>query len=261
MLLGVLGGCSDYTNLSADDFEALLGEDSAFLLDVRRPDEFDEGHIAGAANADFLGPDFLEQVEKLCPKDKPLAIYCRSGRRSANAAAALVKAGYKVNNLIGGIQAWQDAGKSVETDPDLQYAGTLLPAGTEAPEFTLTDVDGNIHHMSDYLGKTVLLTFWASWCPDCRAELPFLRELYGSVDRSKVEFVSISFDKTLRALHEFSAENPLPGVQLFDPAGKKDSAVAGAYGIKWIPSLYVIGPDGKVMRSTVVAQRAAALLK
>jgi hypothetical protein len=56
------------------------------------------------------------------------------------------------------------------------------------------------------------------------------------------------------------AENDLPGVQLFDPAGKKDSKVAEAFGVKWIPSLYLIDADGKVVVSTVMAWKIAAAL-
>jgi hypothetical protein len=53
----------------------------------------------------------------------------------------------------------------------------------------------------------------------------------------------------------------LGGVQLFDPAGKADSAIGAAYGVKWIPSLYVISPDGQVVLRTVLAAKAAAVLQ
>lgn len=150
--------------------------------------------------------------------------------------------------------------EAAEEGPDVQYGADLLALGTEAPDFTLADIDGVSHRLSDFRGKKVLLVFWASWCPDCRAELPLLREMRAAADPGQVAFVSVSFDRTLDALKEFSQENPLPGLQLFDPAGKKESAVAEAYGVKWIPSLYVIGPDGKILLATVVAEKASALL-
>ena len=76
----------------------------------------------------------------------------------------------------------------------------------------------------------------------------------------KVAFVSVSFDRTLEALQNFVNENYLPGVQLFDPAGKKDSKVAADYGVKWIPSLYLIDETGKVQLGTVMINKIADAL-
>lgn len=116
MLLAALTGCREANNLNPDAFEALLGQGEVFLLDVRTPDEYAEGHLPGAANADWQAADFLDQAEKLCPKDRPVGVYCRSGKRSAAAAKTLVKAGYTVHNLLGGILGWKKAGKTVVTD-------------------------------------------------------------------------------------------------------------------------------------------------
>ncbi len=147
-----------------------------------------------------------------------------------------------------------------EEDLDAQYATELLAEGTEAPSFTLPDLEGNPVSLSDFRGKTVVLVFWASWCPDCRAEVPQLKDMYNAADHSSVEFVSISFDREFETLVNFAAENELPGVQLFDAAGKKDSAVSADFHVKWIPSLYVIDPEGKVVLGTVMASKVAALL-
>ena len=57
------------------------------------------------------------------------------------------------------------------------------------------------------------------------------------------------------------SENYLGGVQLFDPAGKKESAIGAAYHIKWIPSLYLIDTDGKVLLGTVVAEKVAKAIE
>ena len=259
--LGVFAGCVNYTGQTPDEFEALLKDGGAVLIDVRRAAEYNESHLPVAVNVDVLGSDFLESVESMYPKDRPLAVYCRSGKRSANAAGILSKAGYKVYNLKGGIIAWKEAGKEVEMDLDVQYGASLLSPGTPAPDFELCDFSGNPVRLSDFLGKTVLLQFWASWCPDCRAEIPQIKEMFDAADPQKVAFVAVSFDKTLDDLARFASENELPGVQLYDPAGKKDSAVADSYGVKWIPTLYVIGPDGKIVLGTVLADRAAAALQ
>ena len=139
-------------------------------------------------------------------------------------------------------------------------AASLIPAGSTVPDFLLKDLDGNWVTMGDFRGKEVVLVFWASWCPDCRAEVPDIKTMRQASDPAEVEFVSVSFDRDIETLRSFVAENDLPGVQLFDPAGKKDSKVAEAFGVKWIPSLYLIDADGKVVVSTVMAWKIAAAL-
>ena len=138
---------------------------------------------------------------------------------------------------------------------DERYATNLLKAGTLAPDFTLNDLKGNPVSFSSFKGKKVVLVFWASWCPDCRAEVPGLKALYNKADKEEVAFVSVSFDRSLEALKAFDKENDLPGIQLFDPAGKKESTVAAAYGVLWIPSLYLIDSQGNVVLGTVVLDK------
>lgn len=147
-----------------------------------------------------------------------------------------------------------------EQDLDAKYAADLLKPGTPAPEFVLNDINGNAVKMSQFRGKTVVLIFWASWCPDCRAEVPALKELQARTDPGKVVFVSVSFDRTEEAWKKYVAENELGGVQLFDAAGKKESKVGDAYQVKWIPSQYIIGPDGKVVLGTVVLDKVVKAL-
>jgi rhodanese-related sulfurtransferase len=77
------------------------------LLDVRSPEEFRSGHIKGAVNIDLqVLPKRMAEI----PTDKPVVIYCRSGRRSAIAAQMLARAGYPEIYDLGGIIAWQAAG-------------------------------------------------------------------------------------------------------------------------------------------------------
>ncbi len=148
-----------------------------------------------------------------------------------------------------------------QEDPDLQYATELLKPGTPAPDLTLNDIDGKSVSLKDFIGKKVVLIFWASWCPDCRAEVPEIKAMHASVNPGEVAFVSISFDRTKEAFEKYVRENELPGVQLFDPAGKKDSAVANDFKVRWIPSLYVIDEKGNVELGTVVAGKVAQILQ
>ena len=117
LLLAVLGlntACSqNYENYDVKEFAKLIADSNVVILDVRKADEFAEGHIKGAVLIDQFQNDFVEQAQAKLPKDKIIAIYCRSGRRSASAAGKMADIGYKCVNLKGGILAWKDANMPV----------------------------------------------------------------------------------------------------------------------------------------------------
>lgn len=91
----------------------------ALLLDVREQNEWDAGH---APDAQHLPLGLLQTEWTSLPRDRRIVIICRSGRRSANATAALLGAGIDAVNLTGGMQAWQSAGQPVVAD------GSAAPA-------------------------------------------------------------------------------------------------------------------------------------
>ena len=120
-LLAVLGltsacGQQNYENKDVQGFAELIADSSVVVLDVRTASEFAEGHIQGAILMDQGQSDFIEKARATLPIDKNLAIYCRSGRRSANAAGKLADVGYKCVNLKGGIIAWKEANMPVTTN-------------------------------------------------------------------------------------------------------------------------------------------------
>ena len=106
------GGVADHVNVAT--FAQFEQNADAQLLDVRTAQEYAEGHIEGSVNIDIFSADFDQQVQQL-DKSKPVYVYCRSGRRSANAMARMKDAGFtEIHNLQGGIMAWQQAGKAVQ---------------------------------------------------------------------------------------------------------------------------------------------------
>lgn len=102
-----------FANVGVDEFQSYIANPVVQLLDVRTRDEFDEGHIAGATLVDVNDSTFVQQAMAVLDKQRPVAVYCRSGRRSARAANLLAEQGCQVTNLAGGILAWQDAGKEL----------------------------------------------------------------------------------------------------------------------------------------------------
>ena len=108
-----LFSCKGFKDLSVNEFETMLSQDRTVqLLDVRTPEEFAENHLPGAVNIDWRGEAFPEKVQVL-DKARPVLVYCRSGRRSAEAAAMLDGIGFKTYNMKGGILAWTADGKRV----------------------------------------------------------------------------------------------------------------------------------------------------
>ena len=117
LFTGCLTSCGqqDIKSVDADEFEKTISRDGVQLLDVRTEAEFNEGHIASdkVKNIDYRQPDFIEQADGELDKGRPVAVYCRSGRRSMDAARLLAKRGFEVINLKGGILEWQEKGKPV----------------------------------------------------------------------------------------------------------------------------------------------------
>ena len=117
-MLGLTSACGqqNFENTDIQGFSKLMTNPEVVLLDVRTEAEYAEEHIEGAVLIDQKQDDFVEKAKTMLPIDKTIAVYCRSGRRSANAAGKLADIGYKCVNLKGGIMAWKEAGKPVCTD-------------------------------------------------------------------------------------------------------------------------------------------------
>lgn len=114
----VLTGCSSAssTDLNAAEFQAKTQESGVITLDVRSPGEFMEGHLVNAINIDVENPSFATEIAKL-DKTATYAVYCRSGRRSANAIATMKDAGFTSTfNLNAGVQEWAQAGFPLVTN-------------------------------------------------------------------------------------------------------------------------------------------------
>jgi len=112
--IGLNTACSqNFENMDVKQFAELIADSNVVILDVRTASEYAEAHIKGAILIDQSKDDFMEQARKQLPTGKTIAVYCRSGRRSANAAGRLAAEGYKPVNLKGGIKGWIKEGQPV----------------------------------------------------------------------------------------------------------------------------------------------------
>lgn len=157
-------------------------------------------------------------------------------------------------------------------DLDAKYAKDLLSVGTEAPDFTITDpkTGEKTFQLSDMRPKTVdgkevpgvwtVIDFWATWCGDCRRELPTVKEIHDEF-YTKVQMVGVSFDTDTARLHSVCKLNDISWPQYCENVKWKDTKISGQYNIKWLPTMYLIDPHGKVAFTTVEAKKMQAKLK
>lgn len=109
---GIWGQNNKFKTVDVNDFERFISDTTVTLLDVRTAAEHAEGYIPGTHfNIDVLEDSYTKVATETLPKDKPVALYCRSGNRSKNAARILAEKGYEVVELGTGFRGWVAAGK------------------------------------------------------------------------------------------------------------------------------------------------------
>lgn len=145
-------------------------------------------------------------------------------------------------------------------DLDSVYAQKLLKPGTTAPDFILPMPNGYRVQLAEFKGKYVLLDFWASWCPDCHKDIPAVKAMHEKYGKN-VEFIGVSFDTDRDRWTKCVADNGMTWRQVSELKRMREAKIAQAYGVQWIPSMTLVGPDGKVVLSTVVLERMEKALE
>lgn len=105
---------TEFKSVPVDEFAILISVPEVQLLDVRTVAEYSEGHIPGSININVLDETFEAVADSMLQKEKTVALYCRSGKRSKKAASILGKKGYTVYELEKGFVSWNEAGKEIE---------------------------------------------------------------------------------------------------------------------------------------------------
>jgi len=135
---------------------------------------------------------------------------------------------------------------SLESTPSL-VIGTAVnkiapEVGAQAPDFALRDLEGNDVRLSDYRGRTVLLTFWATWCGPCRLEMPEFEGRYQELKDDGFIVLGVNFDEPEEDVRAFRDELGLSFPLLLDPGG----SVQRLYRIRGYPSSIFVDPEGEV---------------
>ena len=139
--------------------------------------------------------------------------------------------------------------------PLLAPSKSVLPVGAVAPDFILSTATGEKIHLSDYRGRTVLLEFFATWCPHCQAEAQHLTRLHESLPQTDFAVLSVNADSEDPAsLYAFDRFFHIPWPTLLDPGSPAGSykqaggagSVTRAYGVALYPTFYVLDGKGRV---------------
>jgi peroxiredoxin len=129
-------------------------------------------------------------------------------------------------------------------DTPSPYAVEKL-VGRQAPDFTLKDMEGKPASLSSYRGRTVLLVFWASWCPTAKEEFAALNKLHSIYKDRGLVILAVSSDKSRTAAGKFISQNPVGFRTLYDERLKVSKSLYRAF---MIPMAFLINRDGVILK-------------
>ena len=133
--------------------------------------------------------------------------------------------------------------------PAMAQSNVLHPVKGKplAADFALQDIDGKVHHLSDYRGKVVMVNFWATWCPPCRQELPSMERLWLATRDKGVVMLAINIGEDAETILTFTSDYPVTFPLLMD----RDSSVIKHYPVLGVPTSFIIDPQGRIIYRAV----------
>lgn len=137
---------------------------------------------------------------------------------------------------------------TAETSPE--FGKPQVQAGYLAPDFELTTLDGASASLSDYRGKKVILNFWATWCPPCKAEMPHMQNFYEKNKDNGIEVVTVNLtnmENSRGNINKFVEDYSLSFPVLLD----EDGAIGTQYQAFTIPTSYIIDSNGIISTKIV----------
>lgn len=133
--------------------------------------------------------------------------------------------------------------KEVESETTESRPQTGLEKGNIAPDFELETMDGETVKLSDFYGKKILLNFWATWCPPCRAEMPDMQKFHETYEDGVVLAVNLTeTENSLKNINTFLDEYGITFTVLSDT----DTVVSNIYKAQALPTSYLINSEGKI---------------
>jgi len=118
----------------------------------------------------------------------------------------------------------------------------VLQVGDEAPDFVLTDMNGEQHQLSDYKGQGVFLNFWGTWCKPCEREFPLMDEQYQEVKDEGLQILAVNIGESDFAVQKFVDRKGLTFPVLID----HNKSVMETYNINPLPTTFLVNSEGKI---------------
>ena len=149
-------------------------------------------------------------------------------------------------NPAGSAQVREPAGSSgpSELEDKLNRLGLQTPKeDLEAIEFSLKDLNGRETSLREFDGRVVFLNFWATWCGPCRAEIPSMEQLYGELRDQGFTILAVNSQEPPEQVSAFVEESGMSFPVLLDAEGR----IGAVYGVRAIPTTYIIGPQGAIL--------------
>ena len=135
-----------------------------------------------------------------------------------------------------------------------------LERGTAAPALEAPDTSGTMVSLAEMKGSYAVVDFWASWCRDCRAEAPTFHEMYDKYGKT-VKFLSISMDDDAERWKTAIIDDGMEWTNVSQLVKWKDSEISKAWQVHWIPTFYVVDPDGNILAGCIYASRIGEVLE
>ncbi len=117
-----------------------------------------------------------------------------------------------------------------------------MPGRPLATDFVLTDLDGKQHRLSDYRGQVVIINFWATWCPPCRAEMPSMQRAWEQLKKAGIVMLGIDVGEDEDTIFQFTANYPVEFPLLMD----LDSKVIDQWPVLGLPTTFVVDTEGRI---------------
>lgn len=117
-----------------------------------------------------------------------------------------------------------------------------VPDRPPAPEFELEGPDGTPYRLSDFRGMPLIVNFWATWCPPCRAEMPSMQRAWEQVKDEGIALIAVNVGEDVAAITKFAAEYPVK----FPLPMDLESRTVQAWTVRGLPTTYVVDPQGRL---------------
>jgi thiol-disulfide isomerase/thioredoxin len=198
---------------------------------------------------ELLGPGAAAYVQRMQEAGIPEA---RAGIQ-AGRVGELLEAGQidQAQAFLGRLEKEFPGNAAVQEARTALAAEIKTAVGGIAPDFKLTSLDNPkvVLTRASFKGKYVLVDFWGTWCSWCVKELPFTHKAYAAFHGKGLEILSLASDKNPEVVQAFRKQpgTPMPWKHAFVGHGKEADPVLQAYGVRGFPSLFLVGPDGKVL--------------